>query len=359
MLPHPGRPRAQFFAAARNRLSVAAPEVEADASEHPAIPRRIVQMRVRASAAVVVTSLALAGASLLFGCNKAAVDAQKLAKQAQERQGENPKEAAEMYQSAASMDPTNHQILAHLATLHEKQKNWQAAADTWAKAASIAEDFANYHFRQGYSLYELARKDPAHQGFDKATGPLKKAFEKDKNLADAQYYLGKCLEELDDEQGALEAYTKAIETRSDQLPYYVDLANLYLNLMFAEEGLKVAKEGQKIVPTIKFKDDNEKNEGANNWYNLALDEARASDYLGDSAGKVAALKSTRDIPNPKNLGRESEYQLALALRESGQPLDACQALVAYLGKPAGKSQESQDNHRDAEAKKFSWSCAGK
>ncbi len=315
-------------------------------------------MRVR-GAAVIVTSLALAGASLLFGCNKSAVDAQKLAKQAQTIQGENPKDAAEMYQQAANMDPSNHTILAHLATLHEKQKNWQAAADTWAKAASIAEDFANYHFRQGYSLYELARKDPAHQGFDKAVGPLKKAFEKDKNLADAKYYLAKCLEEMDNEQEALQAYSEAIEVRADQLSYYVDLANLYLNLGFGQEGLTVAQEGQKIAPSVKPKDENEKNEAYNNVYNLALDEARASDYLGDAKGKIAALKNAMEVPNPRNLGREAGYQYALALREAGQPLDACQALVAYLGKPAGKGQESQDNHRDAEAKKFSWACSGK
>ena len=37
---------------------------------------------------------------------------------------------------------------------------------------------------------------------------------------------------------------------------------------------------------------------------------------------------------------------------------ACAALSNYLKSPQGKTQDSQDNHKDAETKKFQWKCPG-
>ncbi|MBI2395117.1 MAG: tetratricopeptide repeat protein [Deltaproteobacteria bacterium] len=311
-------------------------------------------MRVRAASVVI----SVVGLISLAGCSKSAVDAQKLAKHAQSIQGEDPKLASEEFKQAAGLDPSNHKILHALGTLYEKQKDWQNAAETYAKAAAVDENFASYHFRRGHALYELARKDPGHQGFDKAIDPLKKAAAKDANLSDAYYYLGKAYYETDEEQSALEAYTKAIDTRSDQLAYYVDLANLYLDLGFAEEGLKVATEGQKMAPNVRFADENEKAEGANNLYNLVLDEARAYEFLGKRDEKIAALKKARNVPNPKNVARESEYQLAIALYDKGEAIEACDALRNYLKSPAGKTMESVENRKDADRKKFDWGRSG-
>jgi tetratricopeptide (TPR) repeat protein len=316
-------------------------------------------MRVRGAIgkSLVVPMMAF-GVLSAFGCSKSAVDAQKLAKHAQSIQGEDPKAASEEYKQAAQLDPSNHKILQALGTLYEKQKDWQNAAETYAKAAAADDSWAQYHFRRGHALYELAKKDPGHQGFDKAVEPLKKAAAKDPNIADAYYYLGKCLYELDDEQGALEAYTKAIETRGDQLAYYVDLSNLYLDLGLAAEGLKVAEEGQKKAPEVKVHDDNEKGEAAANLYNLVLDEARANELLNKPDDKIKALEKARQVPNPKNMAREAEYQLAIAYNDKGLAQDACQALSNYLKSPAGKTPEAIEDRKDADTKKFQWKCPG-
>lgn len=311
-------------------------------------------MRVRGASVVFM----LVGLMPVLGCNKSAVDAQKLAKHAQSIQGEDPKLASEEYKQAAGLDPSNHKILQALGTLYEKQKDWQNAADTYAKAAAVDETFASYHFRRGHALFELAKKDPGHQGFDKPIEPLKKATAKDPNLSDAFYYLGKSYYETDDEQNAAESFTKAIETRSDQLAYYVDLANLYLDTGFADEGLQVALEGQKVAPSVKFADDNEKAEGANNLYNLVLNEARAYEFLQKRDEKVAALKKARSVPNPKSVSRESEYQLAIALYDKGDAIEACDALRNYLKSPAGKTPEAIENRKDADRKKFDWGKSG-
>lgn len=316
-------------------------------------------MRVRgAIGKSLVVPMMTFGVLSAFGCSKSAVDAQKLAKHAQSIQGEDPKAASEEYKQAAQLDPSNHKILQALGTLYEKQKDWANAAETYAKAAAADDSWAQYHFRRGHALYELAKKDPGHQGFDKAVDPLKKAAQKDPNIADAYYYLGKCLYELDDEAGALDAYTKAIETRGDQLAYYVDLSNLYLDLGLATEGLKVAEEGQKKAPEVKVHDDNEKAEAAANLYNLVLDEARANELLNKPDDKIKALEKARQVPNPKNMSREAEYQLAIAYNDKGLAQDACQALTNYLKSPAGKTPEAIENRKDADTKKFQWKCPG-
>lgn len=299
------------------------------------------------------------------GCNKAAVDALKLAKHAETIQGEDPKAASEEYKQASAMDPSNHVILRKLASLYEKQKDWQNAADTWAKAAGAdpshgSDDFASYHFQRGYDLFQLAKKDPAHPNevFQKAAEALKKAAQKDPNIADAYFYLGQTQYELDDEQGALESYTKAIDTKANELAYYVYLANLYLDLGFADEGLQVALQGQARAPDAKFNSEDERNEATNTLYNLVLDEARADEMLGKTEDKIKALEKARNVPNPKNAAREAEYQLAIAYNDKGLAQDACAALSNYLKSPQGKTQDSQDNHKDAETKKFQWKCPG-
>jgi tetratricopeptide (TPR) repeat protein len=323
-------------------------------------------MRVRGavSSSLLVVGLALASA----GCNKNAVDAQKLARQAQSIQGETPKDAIEQYKQANQLDPTNHEILSHLALLQEKQKSWTDAADTWAKAAAAdpshgSDDFANYHFHRGYCFWQAALKEPGGlqsetaKGFlEKIKEPMQKALQKDKNLGDAWYYLGKSQEALDDEQAALESYANAIGVRADQLPYYVDLANLLLNLGYGEEGLKVAQEGQKQKDNVKPKSDAEREEAYTALYNLMIDEARAAELLNQSDVKIAALEKTRSVPNPKNAAREAEYQLALAYYQAKRPNDACSALLTYEKTPQGKDPQSAANHTDATGKKAQWGC---
>ena len=305
----------------------------------------------------VVASLMLCGAAFgVAGCDSNVVDAQKIAKQAQTMQGEDPKGAIESFKQAASMDPTNHSILAALGTLYEKQKEWAEAADTWQKAASVDDSFASYNFRRGHALFEVARKDAAHAGYDKVIEPMQKCLKADKNYSDAYWYIGQAKYETDDEQGALEAYTKAIQTNPTHLEYYVLLANLYLDLGYADEGLKVAQEGQKYKDKVKAKGDNEKAEAAGNLYNLALDEARADEMLGKPDDMIKALETARKVENPKNSARESNYQLALAYSKKDNQAEACAALNDYLKSPSGKSSESTDNRADAAVKKSVWKC---
>ena len=78
------------------------------------------------------------------------------------------------------------------------------------------------------------------------------AVQKDPNLADGWHELGEVMLHLDDEAGALQNYTKAIEVKPDELAFYGPLADLLVRLGFLEqaeqvvrEALNYAKEGDK------------------------------------------------------------------------------------------------------------------
>ena len=315
--------------------------------------------------ASVLLTLALAGVCVLStGCNKNAVDAQKMAKEAETISGEDWKGAAEKYKSASQLDPSNHIILAKVAALYEKNAVWQDAADYWAKAAGAdpahgSDDYAKYHFQRGYDLYQLALKDPGHQGFDKAIDPFKKAIEKDQNYADAHYYLGKVYEQQDNEQDAVNEYVLAIQTKADELAYYADLALLTLNNGEGAYGLAVAQQGQAMADKAQFTDKSAADEAQNTWYNLAIDEARGDFLLNKNEEAIAALVKAKALPNPKNSPREVGYYLAEAYYGiKRDKVHACQELATYSKSPAGKAKESVDNHKDADQLQLMWGCSG-
>jgi hypothetical protein len=89
-----------------------------------------------------------------------------------------------------------------------------------------------------------------------------------------------------------------------------------------------------------------------------LDEARANELLNKPDDKIKALEKARQVPNPKNMSREAEYQLAIAYNDKGLAQDACQALTNYLKSPAGKTPEAIEDRKDADTKKFQWKCPG-
>ena len=77
---------------------------------------------------------------------------------------------------------------------------------------------------------------------------LQEAIQKDPNIADAYFDLAEVLLHLDDEQEALRNYTKAIDTKPDEVAFYGPLAELYMNLGYNDEAEKVVREGLNFSP---------------------------------------------------------------------------------------------------------------
>jgi tetratricopeptide (TPR) repeat protein len=199
-------------------------------------------IRIAATVALFATSL--------VGCSRNNIEAVNLANEGDQAKGSNLDEAISKYEQATALDPSNHRILWKLALAYHKKEDWAKDAATCAQAEKVAPTFATYYFEQGYALEQQATKGPT--SWTEAKDPFQQAIAKDPNLAQAYEELAEVSLHLDDEQAALQNYSKAIDTKPDELQYYPPLADLLLRLGFQEQAEQVlraalsnAKEGDK------------------------------------------------------------------------------------------------------------------
>lgn len=204
---------------------------------------------------IVAAALAALASS---GCSRSAIEAVNLANEGDKARDTNIDDAISKYEQASKLDPDNHRILWKLARAYKKKEAWDKVAATCAKAEMADEKvnkkktFAEYYFLHGYALEQQAIKGGV--GWAEAKAPLQTAFQIDPNMAQAYFELAEVMLHSDDEQGAIQNYTKAIEVKPDELQFYAPLADLYMRLNFNKEaeaalreGLTYAKEGDKHV----------------------------------------------------------------------------------------------------------------
>jgi len=194
--------------------------------------------------------LGLVAATMVAGCSRNSIEAVNLSNEGDKERGANVDGAISKYEQAIQLDPSNHRIRFKLAMMYKKKEKWTEMAAQLAKASEKAPTFANYQYERGLALSSAAEKGPT--SWAEAKAPLEEAIAKDANIADAYYLLAEVNLHLDDEAGALKNYTKAIETKPDELQYYGPLADLYMRLgkpdlaeQVLKEGLSFGKEGDK------------------------------------------------------------------------------------------------------------------
>lgn len=204
--------------------------------------------------------------TLSAGCSRNNIEAVNLANEGDKERAMNLDGAISKYEQATNLDPTNHRILWKLARAYEKKEAWDKVSTTMAKAEKIAPTFANYFFLHGMALARQAEKGPT--SWADAQGPLEESIKLDpngpsypsgkgwdaQNAGAAYFELAEVKLRMDDEAGALQAYTKAIETKPDELAFYTPLADLYIRLNHVDLGeqvltqaLSFAKEGDKFL----------------------------------------------------------------------------------------------------------------
>jgi tetratricopeptide (TPR) repeat protein len=188
---------------------------------------------------VAVSAVALSGATT--ACSRDDIEAVNLANEGDKSRDSNPDEAISKYEQASKLDPKNHKILYKLLRADRKKEDWPKVAATAAQAAKQAPTFANYSFEQGHALAIMAQKGPTT--WAEAKDPLQQAITRDPNIFDAYEDLAEVQIHMDDEQGALQSYTKAIDTKPDEIQFYGPLADLYLQLGFRDQAEQVLKEG--------------------------------------------------------------------------------------------------------------------
>ena len=196
-------------------------------------------MRARTLFVSLVTAIAIA--SVGGGCSRNNIEAVNLANEGDKSRNGNIDDAISKYEQAKTLDPSNHRILWKLATAYQKKENWEKVNETLGPAIKLAPDHANYFYLKGYALKQMAVKGPTQ--WKEAQEPLETAIKLDPNYADPHFELAEVLLHLDDEKGALDHYTKAIELKPDEIPFYGPLVDLYMRLNFVDEAEKVAREG--------------------------------------------------------------------------------------------------------------------
>lgn len=239
--------------------------------------------------------LAIAALGLLVaGCSRNNIEAVNLAIEGDKAKSNNLDEAISKYEQATQLDPTNHRILYKLTLAYRKKEDWAKAASTAGKAAKLAPTYASYSFEQGLAL---ARQAGAGAGsWADAKAPLEEAIQKDANIADAHFELAEVLLNLDDEQSALRAYSKAIETKPDNLSYYTSLADLYLRLDYRDAAEATLKEG------LSFGQDGDKF-----LFHLHSLMGSIQEQKGDTSGAVREYEAAKKACGPCN---EAGQQIA-------------------------------------------------
>lgn len=241
-------------------------------------------MKLLKSSTVFVIAAGLLTTAL--GCSRDRIEAINLSNEGDQSVKVNVEGAIQKYEQAIDLDPTNHRILWKLATAYEKKEDWDKMASTLARAVQVAPDFATYWGARGHALMMQARAGNA-DAYKQAQEPLKKCIEKDANLADCYNELGESYLWSDDEQAALDNYSKAIEHDPSKGYFYPDLANLYLTLKFYDQAQQVLNEGLKLIVP------NEKNSGK--IYNMYVLLSTVALAKGDKAGQLVAVEKAEQF----------------------------------------------------------------
>jgi tetratricopeptide (TPR) repeat protein len=241
-------------------------------------------MKLLKSSTVFVIAAGLLGA--VSGCSRDRIEAVNLSNEGDQAVKVNVEGAIQKYEQSIDLDPTSHETLWRLAKAYEKKEDWDKMASTLARAVQVAPDFATYWGARGHALVMEARAGNM-DAYKQAQEPLKKCIEKDPNIADCYNELGETDLWTDDEQGALDNYSKAIEHDPSKAYFYPDLASLYLTLKFYKEAEQTLQEGIKLTPPT------EKNSAK--LYNMYVLLANVALAKGDKAGQVAAVEKAEQF----------------------------------------------------------------
>ncbi|MFO0614053.1 MAG: tetratricopeptide repeat protein [Polyangiaceae bacterium] len=200
---------------------------------------------LRAAIAALLVSTGVA-------CNRNKQDAILMANEGDKALKGDLDSAITKFKEATEIDPANHAIWNKLAQARWKKADWAGAAAAFAGAIKAEGEsrkdrkptFASYFEGRGYALEQRATIKKEID-IKEAEEPYQECIKLDPNYASCYFGLGNVYLRMDDEQKALDYYTRAIEHDPTQVMYYGPLAQLYLSLGYTKEGEEVLKASQK------------------------------------------------------------------------------------------------------------------
>jgi tetratricopeptide (TPR) repeat protein len=238
----------------------------------------------------------------------------------------NVDEALSKYQQAADLHPDDSRIWSKIALAEEKKEDWALMASACANAEAAAErkgharTHAEYYFRHGHALEQLAEKGQGR--WQDARAPLEMAVQLDPNYGQAYGELGYVLFHMDDEVGALRYWTAAIQKAPQDLQYYVLLADLYQRLLLFAQAEQVLVEGLSFA-----------SEGSRHLFELHGLLGSIHESRGDFPGAVTEYEAAKRACEPDHCldHREASFNLGSAYAELTPPrkAEAIQQLQAF------------------------------
>jgi tetratricopeptide (TPR) repeat protein len=242
------------------------------------------------------------------------------------KKGGNLDEAVSKFDQATKLDPDNTRIWWKLALAYEGKEDWQKMASACTKAEEAAEKadkkktHADYYFQHGHALEELA--DKGQGSWADAKAPFQMAIQLDPNFGQAYGELAEVLIHADDEAGAIQNWTKALETQPDQTMYYVSLADEYSRLMFFDQAEQVLREG------LSFAKEDDKH-----LFNMHALLGSLYENKGDFTRAVAEYEASKKScdSNKCNDHKEAFFNLGSAYAELNPPRknEAIQQLQSF------------------------------
>jgi tetratricopeptide (TPR) repeat protein len=276
------------------------------------------------SLALVAATLLVATASV--GCSRNNIEAVNLANEGDQAKSANIDEAISKYDQATKLDADNPRIWWKLVLAYEKKEDWQKMATAASHAEEAAEKadgkklHADYYFRQGYAIEQLAENAGGSWADSKA--PFQEAIQIDPNYGQAYGELAWVLIHLDDEAGAIQNWTKALQVQPDQTQYYVTLADEYRRLMFYDQEEQVLREG------LSFAGADDKH--VFNMHTLLGDEYETKGDFARAVTEYEAAKKSCES-NKCNDHKEAYFYLGSAYAELNPPKknEAVQQLQSF------------------------------
>jgi tetratricopeptide (TPR) repeat protein len=282
--------------------------------------------------------LVCAGAALLLAaCSRNNIEAVNLANEGDGERKTNVDGAISKYEQATKLDADNARIWWKLVLAYKEKEDWEKMATSCTKAEEAAErtekkkTHADYYFMHGYALEETAQSGKG--SWADAKTPFQTAIQLDPHFAQAYGELGTVSLYADDEAGAIQNWTKAIETKPDDTQYYVSLADEYRRLMYYDQEEQVLKEG------VSFAKEDDKH--LFNLHALLGDVYETKGNFAQAVVEYEAAKKNCD-PNKCTDHKEAYFYLGSAYSELNPPRknEAMQQLQSFW-KISGQGAQAQ------------------
>jgi tetratricopeptide (TPR) repeat protein len=271
----------------------------------------------------------LAVATLTSGCSRHKQEAIILANRGDIAVELDPNGAIEFYEQATQLDPSNHHIFYKLAKAYKKKEQWDKVAVALARATDIEPSYASYWFERGWAFEQQAEKAKVPAQYEDCKEPYKKCIETDPNKDECYDRLGVAFLWTDDEQQALNNFTKAIEHRPDNIGYYTRLADLYIRLSYEAEAEKVLNSAKEMA--------NPKDKDLYNVHTLLAGIHRDRDEVEKMVAELEAAKavSQEDAGLLFNLG------MAYSKLNPPKKAEALQMLKGFTARACRSAKANQ------------------